>query len=415
MLGGVMRVRRIVLTLGLVSLLAGWLASGAGPAPAQTPTPTPGATGSISGYVFHDVNANGLRDDGEPGLRRLVQLLQGNQLIAEEVTTNGSYSLEQIPAGQYELVVEFDDATGFCGDPAFPNFDPLLLGGCISIVRLPWHPTTPERVTVTAEGSPVVIDFGGQPADLLFVFGRAVLEDNYPPDGTPVRALVGGTECGSGFVSSERFGVPTYEMYVFGGKERPGCGLPGDDVYVEVGGLLALETFDYQPFSEVMFGLKGHDAVAMTRYAWYWVQESSDELPVEGTLVQAIVGGRVCGEATIETQLTAAGFSKLIVPATDALGSCGGTGRMVSFTIGGRVAMTSVPWQPGIQRIGLMLQAAAPTPAPSPTVPRQGPIELPRSGGSPDRRFEHPPQFLAIVVALALAARFGATLRRMDA
>ena len=55
--------------------------------PTPTPTPTP-SVGSIEGFVFHDLNENGLPDEGEPGLAGAqIRLLRGGSVLQSYTTT----------------------------------------------------------------------------------------------------------------------------------------------------------------------------------------------------------------------------------------------------------------------------------------------------------------------------------------
>jgi hypothetical protein len=138
------------------------------------------AAGTVSGYVFHDLD-RGVRDEGEPGLRRLVQLVQNHNILAEELSaSDGSYSMTDVPPGEYELTTALSEATQFCEEPGLPGFfDPLALFGCSPLIEQPWQPTTPERVDITVAGGAVEVDFGGVPFDQSVLIGRAIFEDDY--------------------------------------------------------------------------------------------------------------------------------------------------------------------------------------------------------------------------------------------
>ena len=97
------------------------------PLPA-TPTPTP-QPGSIAGGVFNDLNLNGSRDGGEPGISGVtIRLGSGacGSTGAGNTTTasNGSFAFNDLPAGTYCVSVQIDRT---CGG---------------------WRPTTVEQRTV---------------------------------------------------------------------------------------------------------------------------------------------------------------------------------------------------------------------------------------------------------------------------
>jgi len=74
---------------------------------------TLGATGSISGFVWDDLNTNGIQDAGEPGLDSIWVLLydlSGNELASTYTDANGNYTLDSVAAGSY--VIRFANPGG---------------------------------------------------------------------------------------------------------------------------------------------------------------------------------------------------------------------------------------------------------------------------------------------------------------
>jgi hypothetical protein len=66
------------------------------------------STASISGLIWHDANANGQQDSNESGLLNITaELRDDTQQIVASVTTNdnGIYNINQLSAGQYQLLV----------------------------------------------------------------------------------------------------------------------------------------------------------------------------------------------------------------------------------------------------------------------------------------------------------------------
>ena len=77
------------------------------------PPPTPTTTYSISGFVFHDMNNNGVRDNGEEGLSGVKVTLSSGA----DATTgpDGSYSFSNLVAGTY--TVTSNGWTGYFATP----------------------------------------------------------------------------------------------------------------------------------------------------------------------------------------------------------------------------------------------------------------------------------------------------------
>ena len=92
------------------------------PAATETPTPTPEpARGAIQGLVFNDLNGNGRRDAGEPGLAgAVVQLWQGGVMRSAQTTAaSGTFAFGSLDPGAY-LVKEIDPP-GYRSSPGSPN------------------------------------------------------------------------------------------------------------------------------------------------------------------------------------------------------------------------------------------------------------------------------------------------------
>lgn len=104
----------------------------------------PPADGEIHGTKFHDLNANGAFDAGEPGLQRWVIHLDGSG-VSEQTTTNASgvYSFT-VPAGAYTVSEE-------CPDGWYQSVPPPLQGVCGSGVH---------NITLLSGQSVTDVDFG---------------------------------------------------------------------------------------------------------------------------------------------------------------------------------------------------------------------------------------------------------------
>jgi len=386
-------------------------------------------TGIITGYVFHDLNRNGIRDEGEPGIDRFVDLVQGGNLIQAVLSgSDGSYRFDGLEAGDYTVLTELDGGSGFCGTPFF-SYDPLLTGGCTPPIRLPWHPSTPETVAaMVIEGGIVELGFGGYPADLAVMFGVAILEGDYAAAGTSIVASKDGLECGSTTVL-EGYGSFTglnggrpYELRILGDDERPGCPNTGDAVNLALGGVAVTDIVPFEPFIDVPNGFKIVHLVGMEEHAWYWFQRSGAGWPPVGARISALVAGTTCGETEVGSipEVDAAGFSRLVVPAAVLQAGCGHEGAMVSFQVDGVEAETKDQWMPGIQRIELA-SAAGPTATPQPlptsqpatTVTPVGPARLPTTGAQPEPDMRQDPVILPDLGIVAAAVSSICTLIRV--
>jgi len=340
---------KTVLVVLLVAILAISLHGGAG---AGSPT------GSVSGVLFDDLDGNGVRDAGEPGLPGQAIGLDGVAAQFTRTDDDGSFEFPVVDPGEYVLSTNIPDGVGFCVD-VIPGFDPLLRSWCLSI-ELPWD-ATPEPVPITVEpGSQLTFELAARPADVAFLTGIAVLEDDYAPDGTTVAAFVDGQECGS--TTTGGFEL-NYELFVLGARERDGCAEPGDTVTFEIGGVPAQDTTTFTPFVQRSgFGLfQIENLVASENYAWYWFQGPMGASARQNIQVEAVIDA-VCGEATVQELAFGGaflGFSRLIVPSEEILPGCGRAGASVSFLVDGILSQTKVAWEPGVHQIDLYMAGDA--------------------------------------------------------
>ena len=79
-------------------------------APSVSPSPSPSAAleSSISGTVWNDANANGVREEDEPGIAGYaVELQRGTQKVQTVLTdASGGYRFAGLAAGQYRVGVK---------------------------------------------------------------------------------------------------------------------------------------------------------------------------------------------------------------------------------------------------------------------------------------------------------------------
>ena len=95
--------------------------------PEPEPEPEP-ELGRVGNFVFNDLNADGIQDDGEPGIPGATVILQtpDGTTIEETVTDgNGIYSFDNVTPGQYK--VTFEQPNGF------NSVSPFLVGSDRSV------------------------------------------------------------------------------------------------------------------------------------------------------------------------------------------------------------------------------------------------------------------------------------------
>ncbi len=106
-------------------------------APTNTPTPLPNA-GHVAGFVFNDLNGNGTRNAGEPGLAgaRVDLLLPDNTLVSSMVTSaDGAFVFRDVPAGSYRL--QETDPPGYTSPPSSNLVNIQVLAGGTQWVDFP--------------------------------------------------------------------------------------------------------------------------------------------------------------------------------------------------------------------------------------------------------------------------------------
>jgi hypothetical protein len=89
--------------------------------------------GSISGYVYADVNDNGVMDEQEIGLPNIPIVLSGSVDAVVLTNTDGYYRFEDVPPGICTVTQvqphAFLDGTNVIGDPAMGNASPNQFSG----------------------------------------------------------------------------------------------------------------------------------------------------------------------------------------------------------------------------------------------------------------------------------------------
>ncbi|MCH8009595.1 MAG: hypothetical protein IIC91_12105 [Chloroflexi bacterium] len=270
-------------------------------------------------FVIHDLNGNGQRDPGEPGVEGWSVELPG--------FCGGDIAFQ--PAGP--------SATDADGRVEFAVKEPW---GCIRAEdKFGWVFTT-VRPLVTSVGprqteALILVRKVGQQLHLL---RGAVLIDGLPaPEGTSIDAVVDNASCGDSEIVVP-FGTnyeARYTMYVLGELDRPGCASEGDLVEITVdGGAVADVTFASGSTGEL------HLYLGPTPM---WFIEG----PREGPAPVPYIGSLICGEARTRPSGFTPTSSHNVYVFPDALRSgCGAPGRIVTLRVGDEV-LRQVVWQEG--------------------------------------------------------------------
>lgn len=333
-------------------------------------------TATVSGIVYEDTNGDGLRQLGEDGLDGrtvTLSLSQGGERTA--MTQQGLYTIPDVPDGSHTLATELD-ATGIilCSD-SFGGFDPLRLDDCFSTGQIYYTATTPETVSVTVvAGQDTQVNFAGERRDIATLNAIAMLNGEYAPVGTTVRASHGSATCGESQVSEPGGnGNITLVLEVSGASERTGCPNQGEPLSISIGGVPTTRDIVWNGPATSTDHL-----VAMPDHAWFWTETRLDSSPVEGAVVLARIDGVTCGQAKVTRTLHGGvpvyGFGRLIVPSDAIQPGCGRTGATVTFHFGASV-IASAKWVPDFQRVNIPLD--------KPILVIDGPADFPKLGGSP--------------------------------
>ena len=118
---------------------------------------------TIGDFVWNDLNANGLQDNGEPGINGVTLTLTGTDgagnAVTDHATTsgNGAYLFTENP-GTYTVTV---DASNFTGGGALVSYfaSPTLVGADRTIDSNN-NPSGTSPAALTGGSSDLTLDFG---------------------------------------------------------------------------------------------------------------------------------------------------------------------------------------------------------------------------------------------------------------
>jgi hypothetical protein len=355
--------------LAVAALIAASLQLGINPANGQTPTPTSGPLGSISGRFYVDVDPNNSFGGPDVPLGLPAASLElfsldvgGPPLAATSSSSDGTYSFDGLPAGQYRVSINIPivacavpfvppfDWVGepsrlfLCGNPQFstPQRDIVLgAGETLANVDLPQLPTSYEisariwlnAAPLTAQNS-VMVTAGGNPCWNAQVNTGPTLAgvtvSHYSARLDPLTD----PSCQSG------------NLDITIDSRAVGLAKPWEEFWKE-----SLFPFGARPLSLQLdvaipgfLGISGQVAEAGTVTPEN-VAEHQGALLADGTRVTAFVGNTACGEARTKALRSAPTQAQpngefggnlfgLIVPPAGVKTGCGTAGAEVTFCIG---------------------------------------------------------------------------------
>lgn len=288
------------------------------PTPASTPTATPAPTrtprpneGTLVVFVINDLNRNGIRDPGEPGVEGWTLTLGCGDLIYDEDVTDAD--------GNVVFLVKRGQACVYAREP---------FGWVLTSDRFVRAYVRAGRVV---EASALAYKAGEQ----LQRYAGSLIINGFPaPEGTMVDALVDGRSCGDVLVSLGDART-RFSLYVLGERDRAGCAREGQPVALAVNGVVVRT--DIFEVDTTRFGDLNVGPAPM-----YF-----DLAAPEGTTPVPYVEAIGCGEAIRKTGplLLPNSYTVYVLPAGLRAG-CGAPGRIVTVMAGGEI-IRQVLWREG--------------------------------------------------------------------
>jgi multicomponent Na+:H+ antiporter subunit D len=104
-----------VVVLALLAVIVGvWVTVPGFPYSLANPVISDIYEGSVTGYVYEDLDADGILDRGEPGREGVSVRLEseGKPVMTVSTGEDGMYSFENVEPGAYEVVIELSDGLG---------------------------------------------------------------------------------------------------------------------------------------------------------------------------------------------------------------------------------------------------------------------------------------------------------------
>ena len=312
---------RVVLLVVAVVVVGGALRSS--DAVAQEPL-------SISGTVWEDLNANGVRDPEDPPLLGAsIRLQTAPEFRGSMVRTDsiGLYQFANVRAGRH--VVQVLDSRAF-----YWTYPARQGAGEYTIT------------VIVSSASVSGVDFGVHRPEEHIAFVGSTWVYGVPEGGGEVRAFIGGADCTTEGILPPH--TATFHLSVIASDLDPACGDPGDVIRFEVAGLPANEPAVWE--DRVVPGRQlGTSPVRLTLtvgppFGYLTLQSVTPRgttTPEDGT-VFAYMDGELCAENEGYGQ----GGSMIVLRSTAYPDGCGyGGASVVLMQSGVEVARTE--WQEG--------------------------------------------------------------------
>ena len=311
----------------LVIVVSAGLAVFAGrPAVAEEPL-------SISGTVWDDHSADGVRQSDEPGVRGIrVALVRGsgNQVVQSATSDEaGKYRFEGLERGDYRVELQdvYHRALTF---PAKVNLPPF---------------ESPVHLTTSGSG----IDFGLHWLKNYPSFAGLAWVNAEPAYYADVRALIDGVDCtGPGGPLVSGLHAAWYTISVVPSVIKTGCGSYGKTIHFTINGLLANETRDWQEADLGPDTVLGEltDIVAGPAMAYFDMavfDEHEVQTRAPGNVLTAYIDGKRCGVA----EDAGTDGVLLVVLSEQSVAGCGYEGAEITFTFNSTSLVQRGIWRPG--------------------------------------------------------------------
>jgi hypothetical protein len=301
-----------------------------------------GAEPSVSGFVFNDRDGDGVRDQGEPGVKGWALLMcMGDMCQSAKTGGGGAFHFDDVLPGRYGIGL-VDVPIGW--QRAFRDCDV----GTVSL-------GAGEHKSVD-----LAVRFVGEHVS---GFGGSVWKDGGPlPAGTRVEAVVGEKVCGETSTCGLR--ESRYFMWIVSAEEEEGCGQESAEVRFRVDGAMANQMAQWHEQGSATVDLFFGPDLAVFGGAVFAHRPDAPNITVpEGATVSAYVGNRLCGESTIFVAHPGPSMYQIVVLPDALRAGCGREGASVRFSVGGEAANERAVWQPGVQRLQLSVGEPPPTPA----------------------------------------------------
>jgi hypothetical protein len=288
---------------------------------------------SISGTVWEDLNANGVRDPEDPPIQVFIHLktaAEGTRSMRRS-DASGHYEFTNVQPGRHIIALESSQLL-YWTYPARRGSGEYTIGVNVG------------STSVTG------IDFGVHlPEEHLTILARTWVYA-MPDAGTNVRAFIGASDC-TGPTRSllPPGGGRTFFFSVISSDLDPACGDPGDTIRFEVDGLPANETAIWEdrnaPGVEPRIQSSSRLTLTVGPPFGYATLESTspeggEQFPIDGT-VFGYVDGKPCA-SNLGTGFT----SYLVIGSIEYPDGCGYEGATVEIVMEGAV-VAKVEWASG--------------------------------------------------------------------